>query len=67
MEPVLHYADRTKYALRKEETMTKKELQKQLSDMGLQPTDTLLMHSSMKAIGEVEGGAGEHQCGQSRV
>ena len=37
--------------------MTKKELQKQLSDMGLQPTDTLLMHSSMKAIGKVEGGA----------
>ena len=37
--------------------MTKKELQTQLSEMGLRPDDTLLMHSSMKAIGDVEGGA----------
>jgi aminoglycoside 3-N-acetyltransferase len=36
---------------------TKAELQKQLEAMGILPTDTLLVHSSMKAIGEVEGGA----------
>ncbi|MBP3655860.1 MAG: AAC(3) family N-acetyltransferase [Clostridia bacterium] len=29
----------------------------QLRDMGLQPTDTVMIHSSMKAIGPVEGGA----------
>lgn len=36
---------------------TKEMLKEQLHKMGLRPTDTLLLHSSMKAIGEVEGGA----------
>src|SRR5690554_2350818 len=36
---------------------TKKQLLEQISALGIQPADTLLVHSSMKAIGEVEGGA----------
>ncbi|MBQ8821943.1 MAG: AAC(3) family N-acetyltransferase [Lachnospiraceae bacterium] len=36
---------------------TKEMLKKQLEEMGLQGTDTLFVHSSMKAIGEVAGGA----------
>lgn len=36
---------------------TKEELKAQLAQMGLKRTDTILIHSSMKAIGEVEGGA----------
>ncbi len=36
---------------------TKRELQQHLEEIGVQPSDTLLVHSSMKAIGEVEGGA----------
>lgn len=36
---------------------TKQELREQLAGMGLLPTDTVLIHSSMKAIGQVEGGA----------
>lgn len=36
---------------------SKEMLKKQLQEMGLQSTDTVLIHSSMKAIGEVEGGA----------
>lgn len=36
---------------------TKQELQEQIEAMGILPTDTLLVHSSMKAIGPVEGGA----------
>lgn len=35
---------------------TKEQLKIQLKDMGLFSTDTVLIHSSMKAIGEVEGG-----------
>ncbi|MBQ8797540.1 MAG: AAC(3) family N-acetyltransferase [Oscillospiraceae bacterium] len=35
---------------------TKKALKKQLSQMGLKPTDTVVIHTSMKAIGEVESG-----------
>lgn len=35
----------------------KQDLIGQLQEMGLQGTDTVLIHSSMKAIGEVEGGA----------
>ncbi len=35
----------------------KTELFKQLEQMGLKNTDTVLIHSSMKAIGEVDGGA----------
>lgn len=39
-------------------TMYNKEmLKKDLQEMGLQTTDALMVHSSMKAIGEVEGGA----------
>ena len=33
------------------------DLKKQLAEAGLLPTDTVLIHSSMKAIGAVEGGA----------
>ncbi|MDE6923636.1 MAG: AAC(3) family N-acetyltransferase [Acetatifactor sp.] len=36
---------------------TKEYLTRQLREAGLQNTDTVLIHSSMKAIGEVEGGA----------
>lgn len=37
---------------------TKTLLTEQLIQMGLNPSDTVLIHSSMKAIGEVDGGAG---------
>lgn len=37
--------------------ITKNDLLGDLKAMGLLPTDTLLVHSSMKAIGPVEGGA----------
>lgn len=41
-----------------EKTIYKKEdLMRNLQEMGLQTTDALMVHSSMKAIGEVEGGA----------
>lgn len=36
---------------------TKQSLMNDLRNMGMDPADTLLMHSSMKSIGEVEGGA----------
>ncbi len=36
---------------------TKEEIIRQIEDLGIVKTDTLLIHSSMKAIGEVEGGA----------
>lgn len=36
---------------------TKQDLKKQLEEMGLRPEDAVMMHSSMKAIGQVEGGA----------
>ena len=36
---------------------TVNELTKQLANMGLHGTETILIHSSMKAIGTVEGGA----------
>lgn len=36
---------------------TREDLQNQLKDMSLRPDDTILIHSSMKAIGETEGGA----------
>ncbi len=36
---------------------TKQSLMADLSRMGIHPSDTLLVHSSMKSIGEVEGGA----------
>ena len=36
---------------------TKTDLINDLEDMGLKPTDTIMVHSSMKAIGPVEGGA----------
>ncbi len=36
---------------------TKQELKQQLEAAGLKRTDTVLIHSSMKAIGRVEGGA----------
>lgn len=40
-----------------EDRYTKKNLMRQLSDMGLSGEETILIHSSMKAIGQVEGGA----------
>lgn len=36
---------------------TKEQLKEQIRQMGVQPDDTVLIHTSMKAIGEVEGGA----------
>ena len=36
---------------------TKQNLKDHLRDMGLLPTDAVMIHSSMKAIGEVQGGA----------
>ena len=36
---------------------TKENLLDNLKNMGLKPTDTIMVHSSMKAIGPVEGGA----------
>ena len=38
-------------------TYTKQTLQQNLAAMGLTGTETILIHSSMKAIGVVEGGA----------
>ena len=37
--------------------MTKDSLIKDIQRMGIGPEDTVLIHSSMKAIGPVEGGA----------
>ena len=36
---------------------TKEQLVQQLKEMGIQPQDTLLVHSSMKSLGKVQGGA----------
>ena len=36
---------------------TKGELQEHLEELGVNPSDTLLVHSSMKSLGQVEGGA----------
>ncbi len=36
---------------------TKVMLLKQIKELGIKPEDTVMIHSSMKAIGEVEGGA----------
>jgi len=36
---------------------TKEQLIQQLRDMGIKPTDNLLVHSSMKSLGAVQGGA----------
>ena len=35
----------------------KEDLLKGIIELGIEPTDTLLIHSSMKAIGDVDGGA----------
>ena len=37
--------------------VTKEELIRQLRDMGITPTDTVLIHTSLRAVGQVEGGA----------
>ena len=37
---------------------TQIDLRKNLCDMGLKWTDTVLLHTSMKAVDEVHGGAG---------
>ena len=36
---------------------SKNDLRKDLENLQILPSDTLLIHSSMKSIGEVEGGA----------
>jgi len=36
---------------------TREQLTAQIAALGIKPNDTLMIHSSMKAIGEVEGGA----------
>lgn len=36
---------------------TKQTLKRQLEELGIESTDTILVHSSMKKIGDVEGGA----------
>lgn len=36
---------------------TKKQLKKHIEELGIQAHDTLLVHSSMKSLGKVEGGA----------
>lgn len=36
---------------------TKQDLKDSIIKIGIRPTDTLFIHSSMKAIGQVEGGA----------
>ena len=36
---------------------TKESLMQDLADIGICPTDTLLVHSSMKSIGQVDDGA----------
>lgn len=36
---------------------TRDDLKNAMKEMGIKPTDTLFIHSSMKSIGEVEGGA----------
>lgn len=36
---------------------TKEQLIQQLKEMGIKPTDNLLVHSSMKSVGPVQGGA----------
>lgn len=36
---------------------TKEQLVQQLREMGIQPADNLLVHSSMKSLGKVKGGA----------
>lgn len=36
---------------------TKQDLKNMINNMGIKPTDTLLLHSSIKSIGEVLGGA----------
>lgn len=36
---------------------TKEELKQQLKEIGLKSTDAVMVHSSMKALGEVQGGA----------
>ena len=36
--------------------LKKQDINAQMSQMGLKPTDTVVIHTSMRAIGEVEGG-----------
>ena len=36
---------------------TKDDLKQYLKDMGLTGTETIMVHSSMKSVGEVDGGA----------
>lgn len=37
--------------------LSKDELKRQLAQMGIRPDDTVLIHTSLKAVGPVEGGA----------
>ena len=43
--------------LNKLEGKQKEELIEQIKNMGIKPSDTVIIHSSMKSIGDVEGGA----------
>ena len=36
---------------------TIEQLKQQIRDMGIQPDDTVLIHTSMRAVGPVENGA----------
>ncbi len=36
--------------------LTKNDIKKQIADMGITPRDTVIIHTSFKAVGEVEGG-----------
>lgn len=48
----------TFYTIRRYYDMyTKEDLKQHLAALGVKPTDTVFVHTSMKAIGEVEGGA----------
>ena len=35
---------------------TKKDLQRQIAAMGIKPNDTVIIHTSLKAVGDIEGG-----------
>lgn len=37
-------------------TYTKEDLKRQLAEMGIKPNDTVIIHTSFKAVGEVDGG-----------
>ncbi len=36
--------------------LTKEQIHRELAALGIRPDDTVLMHTSMRALGKVEGG-----------